>query len=66
MDLLVGLPHRLSTNMCVKISRDFKAEEVNVALKQMHPNKAPQPDGMPPLFYQWYWYIVGPQSRHQS
>lgn len=46
--------------MCAEISRDFKAEEVNEALKQMHPNKAFGPNGLLSLFYQWYWHIIGP------
>lgn len=38
----------------------YSADEVLVALKQMHPLKAPGPDGMCPLFFQTYWHIVGP------
>ena len=33
--------------------------EVEVALKQMAPLKSPKPDGMPPIFYQNYWSLVG-------
>ena len=38
---------------------EFHIEEVEVALKQMAPLKAPGPDGMPPLFYQSYWSLLG-------
>lgn len=38
---------------------EFKAEEVWQALQQMHPTKAPGPDGMSPIFYQKYWDVVG-------
>ncbi|XP_075633467.1 uncharacterized protein LOC142605927 [Castanea sativa] len=34
---------------------EFTRAEVDLALNQMAPLKAPGPDGMPPLFYQYYW-----------
>lgn len=46
--------------MGVDLSRDYTLEEIERALKQMHPTNAPRPDGMPPLFYQKFWPIVGP------
>ena len=37
----------------------FTKEKVVIALKQIHPTKAPGPDGMSALFYQKYWNIMG-------
>lgn len=36
----------------------FTKEEVFTALKQMHPNKSPGPNGMAPLFFITYWDII--------
>jgi hypothetical protein len=41
------------------LTREFRAEEVQQAIQQMAPSKAPGPDGMPPIFYQKYWHVVG-------
>ena len=37
----------------------FKVEEIKATLNQMHPTKAPSPDGMLPIFFQKYWDVVG-------
>ncbi|CAL9022021.1 unnamed protein product [Prunus brigantina] len=37
----------------------FTWEEVEISIKSMRPTKAPGPNGMPPLFYQGYWSIIG-------
>ena len=49
---------RISTAMNESLLHAFTAEEVSKALKQMHPKKAPGPDGMPPLFYQHFWPLM--------
>ena len=35
--------------------------EIKKAVWEMHPLKAPGPDGLPGLFFKHYWEIVGPQ-----
>ena len=40
------------------LTAPFHACEVEEALKQMAPLKAPGPDGMPPLFNQHCWGVV--------
>ena len=40
-------------------NKNFTKEEVTTTLKQMHPTKAPSPNGMSTIFYQKYWNIVG-------
>ena len=44
--------------MNATLTEEFKALEVEVALKQIAPLKASGPDGMPPLFYQNLWDLV--------
>ena len=39
--------------------KQFTRDEIEAALKQMHPTKSLGPDGMPAIFFQNYWDIVG-------
>ena len=44
-------------NSC--LIRNFSKDEVEIALKQMAPLKAPFPDEMPQIFFQHYWEGIG-------
>ena len=37
---------------------EFTKVDVELALKQMAPLKAPGPDGMPSIFFQHYWITL--------
>lgn len=58
-DALAGVEQRVSDSMNARLRARYSEEEVHQALKQMHPLKAPGPDGMCLLFFQTYWHIVG-------
>ena len=45
-----------------RLSADFKAWEIHEVVKQMAPLKAPGPDGMPPIFFQNFWPLVGDEG----
>ena len=49
----------ITEEMNSKLSSEFTQLEVKQAINQMAPLKAPGPDGMPPLFYQHYWNLIG-------
>lgn len=51
---LNAINQRVSPEMNESLTAKFRAEEVWQALKQMHPMKAPGPDGMSPIFFQQY------------
>lgn len=40
----------------------FSGEEVTKAFFQMHPSKAPDPDGMSVNFFQKFWHVVSSDS----
>ena len=58
------IPHVGTPDMNVRLDREFTIEEVEVAIKQMAPLKSLGPDGMPPLFYQNYWSLIGSDVTH--
>ena len=58
-DCLDAVESRVTDDMREFLSTQFTAEEVQVALFQMRPTKAPGPNGMNALFYQKFWHIVG-------
>ena len=49
----------VTNDMNRHLLEEFSENEMHVALNQMAPLKALGPDGMPPLFYQHYWDLVG-------
>ena len=53
------IPKVVTAKMNAGLTSVFIALEVEVALKQTDPLKAPRLDGMPPLFYQSYWPLLG-------
>ncbi|XP_024156142.1 uncharacterized protein LOC112164137 [Rosa chinensis] len=60
MDLFTNLfPQVVTGEMNSELVREFGEEEILQALNQMHPLKAPGPDGFSPIFYQRYWSVVG-------
>ena len=57
--ILEGVQPVVTEDMRAALARPFNVEEVECAIKDMAPLKAPGPDGMPPLFYQTYWTNIG-------
>ncbi|KAL8156575.1 hypothetical protein AgCh_001610 [Apium graveolens] len=53
--------HIISNDQNVGLIADLSLEEFTRAIKQMHPDKAPGPDGLNPAFYQHFWKLLGPE-----
>lgn len=56
-DLMNTLECKVTPEMNKELIKPYTANEVQTAIKQMHPAKAPGPDGMTHLFYQDFWHI---------
>lgn len=51
---------RITSEMNATLLEEFRKEEIRITLNQMHPTKSPIPDDIPPIFYQKYLDVVGP------
>lgn len=60
MDFISIVEGKLTKGIRVELDREFEADEIIRALNQMHPNKAPGPDGMSLLFFKKYWRSISP------
>ena len=54
-----NIPCVITESMNASLSMDFLPDEVEIVVKQMAPLTAPGPDGLPPLFYQTFWPLIG-------
>ena len=57
------MAYQITPNMHQILSNEFIADEIKVVLFQMRPTKAPRPDGMNALLYQ---YCVNSQSEESK
>ena len=57
-EILDGIPHSITDQINNNLTKAVDEKEVKKALFSMNPNKAPGPDGMSPLFFQKFWYLI--------
>ena len=59
LEVVEAIDPKVSDEMNQSLIKQFTKDEIEAALKQIHPTKSPGLDGMPAIFYQKYWDIVG-------
>ena len=57
--VLEGLKRVVTVDMNAKLVKLYTMEEIDTTIKQMAPLKSLGPDGMPPIFYQTFWQLIG-------
>lgn len=57
-NVLHAVECKVTSEMNDILAKPFTVEEMIQALKQMHPDKAPGPDGMNPSFFRKFWSVV--------
>lgn len=62
--VLDHVPHCITEDDNAALMAPFSKEEIFSALQQMHPCKAPGPDGMHAIFYLRFWHIIGDDVTH--
>ena len=58
-DAVADIPNSVDAEMNQYLTAEYIRAKVERAMNQMEPLKAPGPDGLPPLFFQRYWRVVG-------
>lgn len=58
-EVMEAMDQKETKEMAQSLTQASSKEEVKTALFQMHPSKAPGPDGTSTCFFQKFWYIVG-------
>lgn len=56
--IIRDVEHIVSDEINSQLLEEYTDVEIEVVVKQMHPMKAPDPDGMAPVFYQKYWKTI--------
>ena len=59
LEVVEAVDPKVSDEMNQILIKQFTRDEIEAALKQMHPTKSPGRDCMPAIFYKKYWDIVG-------